>query len=157
MFSKLSTKIAVLISVMLVGITVASAQGQGSIEGTVADPTGAVVSGAQLTATHTATGTTFKTASKGDGFFEFPLLPVGVYDVAVNKEGFATLAEKGVKLTIGAKLSLRLELKVSGTTKTVEVTAEPPLGEPPPPQASQPVDNQPVPNLPTNSRHFLDF
>src|SRR5260370_4463014 len=157
MFSKLSTKIAVLISVMLVGITVASAQGQGSIEGTVADPTGAVVSGAQLTATHTATGTTFKTASKGDGFFEFPLLPVGVYDVAVNKQGFATLAEKGVKLTIGAKLSLRLELKVSGTTETVVVTGEAALVETTRTQVSATVDDQAVANLPTNGRNFIDF
>src|SRR5260370_30015696 len=157
MFSKLSTKIAVWISVMLVGITVASAKGQGSIEGTVADPTGAVVSGAQLTATHTATGTTFKTASKGDGFFEFPLLPVGVYDVAVNKQGFATLAEKGVKLTIGAKLSLRLELKVSGTTETVVVTGEAPLVETTRTQVSATVDDQAVANLPTNGRNFIDF
>src|SRR5262245_29564241 len=70
-------------SVLLVAANIASAQGgnQGVIAGTVTDQAGAVVQGAELTATHTATGATFKTASKDDGFFEFPLLPLGLYDL----------------------------------------------------------------------------
>jgi len=156
---RLSLRIAVLISVMLALSTVAPAQGgnQGSIEGTVADPSGAVVSGAELTATHTATGVSYKTTSKEDGFFEFPLLPVGAYDVAVKKQGFAPLTEKDVKLTIGAKMSLRLELKVSGASETVVVTGEAPVVETTRTQVSATVDDQAVANLPTNGRNFIDF
>ena len=159
MFFKLSVKVVVLISVLLAGATLSSAQGgnQGAIEGTVADQTGAMVSGAELTATHTATGATFKTTSKEDGFFEFPLLPVGLYDVAVKKQGFATLAEKGVKLTIGAKLTLRLALKVSSTSETVVVTGEAPVVETTRTEVSATVDDRAVANLPTNGRNFIDF
>jgi hypothetical protein len=160
MFIRLSGKtVTVLILALLAGITAASAQGgnQGTIEGAVTDPTGAVVSGAELTATNTGTGAIFKTTSKDDGFFAFALLPVGLYDVAVTKQGFATLAEKDVKLTIGAKMSLRLELKVSSRSETVEVTGAAPVVETTRTEVSATVDDQAVANLPTNGRNFIDF
>lgn len=159
MFIRLSARIAVLISLVLAGITMAFAQGgnQGAIEGTVADQTGAMVAGAELTATHSATGATFKTTSKEDGFFEFPLLPVGLYDVVAKKQGFTIVTEKSVKLTVGAKLTLRLELKVSGTSETVVVTGEAPVVETTRTEVSATVDDQAVANLPTNGRNFIDF
>jgi outer membrane receptor protein involved in Fe transport len=159
MFIRLSARIAILSAVLFAVVSLASAQGgnQGAIQGTVTDQTGAVVSGAELTATHTDTGTTFKTTSKEDGFFEFPLLPVGLYDLDVKKGGFATISEKGVKLTIGAKLNLRLELKVSSTSETVTVTGEAPVVETTRTQVSATVDDLAVANLPANGRNFIDF
>ncbi len=158
MLSRLTTRI-ILISLLFAGVTLASAQGgnQGTIEGTVTDQTGAMVPGAEITATHTATGAEFKTTSKEDGFFVFPLLPVGPYDVAAKKQGFTTLTEKGLKLTIGAKMNLRLELKVSSTSETVVVTGEAPVVETTRTQVSATVDDQAVANLPTNGRNFIDF
>src|SRR5215831_7471424 len=159
MFNRLLARIAILSFVLFAVASQASAQGgnQGAIQGTVTDQTGAVVSAAELTATHTETGATFKTTSKEDGFFEFPLLPVGLYDLAVKKGGFATISEKGVKLTIGAKLNLRLELKVSSTSETVTVTGEAPVVETTRTQVSATVDDQAVANLPANGRNFIDF
>src|SRR5215469_7551052 len=159
MFNRPSARIAILSLVLFTVVSLASAQGgnQGAIQGTVTDQTGAVVSGAELTATHTDTGATFKTTSKEEGFFEFPLLPVGLYDLSVKKGGFATISETGVKLTIGAKLNLRLELKVSSTSETVTVTAEAPVVETTRTQVSATVDDQAVANLPTNGRNFIDF
>jgi outer membrane receptor protein involved in Fe transport len=156
---KLSATIAVFVCLLFAGAAQAVAQGgnQGSIEGTVTDQTGAVVAGVELTATHTDTGAIFKTSTKEDGFFEFPPLPVGSYDLAVKKNGFAALTEKGVKLTVGAKLNLRLELKVSGTSETVVVTGEAPIVETTRTQVSATVDDQAVANLPTNGRNFIDF
>src|SRR5215831_5261249 len=146
MLIRLLARIAILSFVLFAVVSLASAQGgnQGAIQGTLTDQTGAVVSGAELTATHTETGATFKTTSKEDGFFEFPLLPVGLYDLAVKKGGFATISEKGVKLTIGAKLNLRLELKVSATSETVTVTGQAPVVETTRTQVSATVDDQAV-------------
>src|SRR5262245_60068212 len=106
---KHSATVAILILMLVFGVSMAAAQGgnQGAIQGTVADQTGAVVAGVEVTATHIDTGATFRTTSKEDGFFEFPPLPVGSYDIAVKKAGFSALTEKGVKLTVGAKLDLR--------------------------------------------------
>src|SRR5215472_8343203 len=136
-----------------------NAQGgnQGTLEGLVADPTGAVVPGAEITATHTTTGAAFQTTSREDGLFTFPPLPIGTYDIAVKKQGFAPLTEKDVKLTIGAKMTLRLELKVSSTSETVVVTGEAPVVETTRTQVSATVDEQAVSNLPTNGRNFIDF
>src|SRR5947209_218951 len=100
-----TAQIAVMVALLLGGLTsFAQVGNQGLIQGTVIDQTGAVVPGAEITATRTATGTTVKTTSKEDGFFEFPGLPVGIYDLEVRKPGFAALADKGVELNIGAKL-----------------------------------------------------
>jgi outer membrane receptor protein involved in Fe transport len=159
MSSKLIAQIAILTSLLLAGALLVSAQGgnQGTIEGTVADQSGAVVPGAEITVTHVATGAVFQTTSKEDGLFTFPLLPVGIYDVAAKKQGFAALTAKGLKLTIGAKLSLHLDLKVSATAETVVVTAEAPVVETTRTQVSATVDEEAVANLPTNGRNFIDF
>src|SRR5262245_39085236 len=136
-----------------------NAQGgnQGTLEGLVTDQTGAVLPGAEITGTHTTTGAAFQTTSRDDGLFAFPPLPVGVYDVAVKKQGFTALTEKGLKLTIGAKVSLRLELKVSATSETVVVTGEAPVVETTRTEVSGTVDDRAVANLPTNGRNFIDF
>lgn len=159
MFIRPSARIAVLISLLLAGVATAYAQGgnQGAIEGTVTDQSGAVVQGAELTATHTATGTAFNTTSKEDGFFEFPLLPVGIYDVVAKKQGFTVVTAKDLKLTVGAKLTLRLELKVGATSETVVVTGEAPVVETTRTEMSATVDDRAVSNLPTNGRNFIDF
>lgn len=130
---------------------------QGLIQGTVIDQTGAVVPGAEITATRTATGTTVKTTSKEDGFFEFPGLPVGIYDLEVRKPGFAALADKGVELNIGAKLDLKLEFKVSSSETTVVVDSEAPVVETSRTQVSTSVNERTVENTPANGRNFIDF
>ena len=159
MSGKLTVRIVILIPFLLAGamLLYAQAGNEGTIEGTVTDQTGAVVSGAEITATHTTTGAAFHTTSKEDGLFTFALLPVGNYDVAVKKQGFSTLTEKGLKLTIGAKVSLRLELKVSATPETVVVTAEAPVVETTRTQVSATVDQEAVSSLPANGRNFIDF
>src|SRR5438046_7222359 len=83
---------------------------QGTMEGTVSDPSGAVVSGVQITATNTATGATFTSSTGSDGLFRFPLLPVGTYEVSASREGFNRYIQKDVVLNVGAKLNLPITL-----------------------------------------------
>jgi hypothetical protein len=59
----------------------------GSISGTVKDPSGAVIAGAQITATNTATNVPAKTVSDDKGVYTFPSLPVGRYDIKAEEEG----------------------------------------------------------------------
>src|SRR5882724_8787 len=102
-----------LIIVVLDAFSPAQSGNHGVLEGTLADQSGAVVPGAEILAVHTATGAVYKSTSADDGFFRFPLLPAGEYDLTVKRKGFATLNEKGIPLTIGAKVNLKLSLKVS--------------------------------------------
>jgi outer membrane receptor protein involved in Fe transport len=159
MFSQRTLRIAVFLSILAVSATSCMAQSgnQGTILGIVTDQSGAVVPGVEITATQTETAATFKATSTGDGLFEFPLLPVGSYDVSAKKDGLGAVIEKGIQLTIGAKVNLKLALKVSGKEEAVEVTSEVPVVETNRTQVSSTVDDRAVANLPANGRNFIDF
>src|SRR4051812_34015432 len=129
---------------------------QGTLEGTVADPSGALVPGAKLTVTNEANGTSFVTQSSQDGLYRFPVLPVGVYDLKTEKDGFAPKLSKGIRLDVGAKLNLDVKLAVSGSEQSITVSEEAPLIETTRTQVSSTVDQNSVANLPVNGRNFID-
>ena len=130
---------------------------QGTLEGSVADPSGAAVAGAQLTVTNDATGLKFHTTTSSDGLFAFPVLPVGTYTVEVEHAGFSKLTRKEITLTVGARLNLTLALSVAGRGESVTVTGETPLVETTRSQVSATVNDTLVENLPTNGRNFINF
>src|SRR5260370_21023484 len=66
-----------LLAILLSASSSWSQGNQGTLEGSVADPSGAAVAGAQLTVTNDATGLKFQTTTDSDGLFTFPVLPVG--------------------------------------------------------------------------------
>ncbi len=139
------------------GVALGQTGNQGSIEGTVFDPSGAVVPGATLTASNAATGASFTAQSNADGIYRFAVLPVGTYDLKLEKSGFTTSVTKDIVVTVGAKIDLDLKLAVSGTTSEVNVSAETPLVETTRTQLSSTVDATSVRDLPVNGRNFIDF
>ncbi len=64
-----------------------SAAANGNISGTLKDPSGAVVQGATITLVNTALKSEYKTISNGEGFYSFPTLPVGHYDLTIEAPG----------------------------------------------------------------------
>ncbi len=68
----------------------------GDLSGVVADPTGAVVANATVTATNTLTGVKATQTSGGSGDYHFANLPIGTYDLVFNGKGFATLTIKSI-------------------------------------------------------------
>src|SRR5215470_14124336 len=72
---------------------------KGSISGTVIDPQGAVVSGAEVKATQKDTGQAFTTTTENSGLFRFNLLPAGTYKIEVTGQGFKTAFQEGVLVT----------------------------------------------------------
>jgi len=102
---------------------------KGSISGTVTDPQGAVVSGAQVKATNTATGAPLTTTTDGSGLFHFNLIPVGEYKVEVSATGFKTSVQNNVLVTARDTNLGAMKLSVGEANTTVEVTADAPLIE----------------------------
>src|SRR6266851_3326259 len=152
--------VKVLVLIFVLGLTVpmrAQLGNEGSIEGIVTDPSGAVVPGVSLKARNTDTSATFTATSDASGLFRFLILPVGTYELAAEHSGFATLVEKNVVVAIGAKISLTLSLKLATGTETVVVKSETPLLESTRSQVSSAVDPRLVANLPLNGRNFLGF
>jgi carboxypeptidase family protein/TonB-dependent receptor-like protein len=130
---------------------------EGSIEGTVIDPSGAVVSKAQLKARNIRTSVTFVAASNESGLFEFPVLPVGMYELTVNRAGFALLIQKDVLVTVGARINLMLTLTLAGKSESIVVNGGTPIVETTRSQVSTTVDSRSITELPVNGRNFNDF
>jgi len=108
---------------------------RGSISGTVTDPSGAVVSGAQVKAKNVETGIVFTTTSDGSGLFRLNLLQVGTYTVEITAQGFKTASQSNVVVAAGRDSDLRtVHLTVGEASTTVEVNAEAPLIEASTPQ-----------------------
>jgi hypothetical protein len=103
---------------------------KGSISGTVEDPQGAVVSGAQVKATNTATGAALTTTSDSSGLFRFNLIPAGTYKVEVSAQGFQKAVQNNILVSAGRDSGLGgIKLTVGEVTSTIEVSAAAPLIE----------------------------
>ncbi|MBI2955754.1 MAG: TonB-dependent receptor [Acidobacteria bacterium] len=129
----------------------------GVIQGTVTDPTGAVVPGARVTVTNVGTGFERAVATDDNGFYRAILLPLGTYKVAVEKEGFARLVLEKVEVTLGAAVPVNAELKVAPAGEEVIVTAEEPLIGTATTETSELLGERPVHQLPLASRNYLDY
>src|ERR1700681_1534490 len=75
---------------------------KGSISGTITDPNGAVVPGAQVKATHVESGQVFTTTSDNSGSFRFSLIPPGNYKVEFTKQGFKTSQQSNILVSAGS-------------------------------------------------------
>ena len=99
----------------------------GSIVVSVVDQNDAVVQGANITLTNTATGAQRDVVSNSDGTATFAALSLtGAYKVSVNKSGFAANEASGLQLRSGESAQVKIKLTVSGTSGNVTVigTAE---------------------------------
>src|SRR5258708_23554491 len=123
--------VAVLFAVTLALVWCIPSVGQvlkGSISGTVTDPQGAVVAGANVKGTNTETGVVTPTTSDSSGLFRLNLLPSGTYTVTISKTGFKTASEKNIVVTAGRESAIgSILLSVGEASTTAEVTATAPF------------------------------
>ena len=96
---------------------------RGIINGTVTDSTGASVPTARVVATNNATNVAYTTQTTSTGNFAIPTLPVGTYQVRVEKQGFKAAERRGVIVTAGSTVTVNTQLEVGAVTESVEVSA----------------------------------
>src|SRR5882724_12013507 len=114
--------------IILAGVTAAYAQeAGGAITGTVVDPNGAPVQGANVTAKDVERGTMLTTQSNDTGAFNFTHVPVGTYEVKVQAKGFRLALQQAFALVLNQTARLNFQLKVGEVTETIEVTAGAPI------------------------------
>jgi len=99
----------------------------GVIQGSVVDPSGAVVAGALVEARNPDTNFTRTLATDNNGRFVFLALPPGQYKVTVSSKGFSTVVQENLNLTVGQSISLNIPVKVSATQEQIVVTDSPTL------------------------------
>ena len=143
----------VLTLVLIVFSTQSLAQGYGSIVGTVADPTGAVVASATVTATQTDTGRKTVVTSGPNGAYVFPTLLPTEYMITVAAKGFQTYVQSGIVLQADQSLTVRVRLELGAATQTVQVTTEVPQVDTTSGTLSQVIDEARVVDLPLNGRN----
>ncbi len=96
----------------------------GTILGTIQDPSGLPVAGAQVTIVNSQTRVTTKLASNSSGEFTAPYLQPGEYEVTIEAAGFKTFRQTRIPLTLDAKVRVDARLQVGNVTESIEVTAE---------------------------------
>ncbi len=95
----------------------------GTITGSVKDPSGAVVTGADVSVTNTGTNVSYATKTNQSGLFTVPYLEEGTYSVAITKGGFETFTETAVHLNPSETARVDAILQVGSASAKVEVTA----------------------------------
>jgi Carboxypeptidase regulatory-like domain len=117
-------QISCLVGVILCLVCSSLAQvDRAGLNGTVTDSSGRVVPQAHITAVHNATGLRREATSSPTGTYDIPELPVGVYTITFEHEGFTALTFVDVKQVIGQTRTLNATLRVSGGEQRVEVSA----------------------------------
>lgn len=124
------------------------AQQNATINGTVSDPSGAVVQGAKVMATNTATNIVRSTMTGSGGVYSLTELPPGPYNVAIEKDGFATLKFPRVTLTVQQVMTLNAKLDLGSTHEEVSVQLTAPTVDTTDAQLSSVVENTQMTELP---------
>ncbi|MBI2681842.1 MAG: TonB-dependent receptor [Acidobacteriales bacterium] len=127
------------------------------LRGTVRDPNGAVVAGANLTLRDDARNFERTTTTTSEGEYFFALVPPGNYTLTVDASGFGKLTAKDVKLTIGSTAEYNVALKVATATTELTVSATAELIETSKTSVSTTIDQQRIDNLPINQRDYISF
>src|ERR1700722_11915721 len=98
--------------------------GRASINGTVTDPTGAVISGAQVSAKNIETGQVTNVTTGSEGNYSLPFVSIGRYEIKASHPGFAAETQTGVTLSADQSASVNFTLQPGQVSTSVEVKAE---------------------------------
>jgi len=123
-----------------------------SLGGTVRDSTGAVVPDARVAVRHTETGFAQAVASDATGSFLFSRLPVGSYELRVEKQGFTSYVQSGIQLTVDRMATQNVALQVGAVTEQVTVQADSELIETRTATVGHLVDGKRIVEMPLNGR-----
>jgi hypothetical protein len=93
------------------------------LDGTVTDPTQAVVPGAKVVLTNVESGLKYETTTNGAGIFVFPFVSQGTYKMVVSKTGFTQASLTEISLHADDRRSVNVSLSVTGGEQNVEVSA----------------------------------
>jgi hypothetical protein len=102
----------------------AQVAGTGTIQGTVQDPTGALIPNATVTLTDVATHVKRVAQSDSGGTYTFPNISIGTYDASISAKGFQTYVKSGNVLEVGSNIAINTTLTVGSQDQTVQVAAD---------------------------------
>lgn len=128
----------------------------GTIQGTVTDPSGAVLPGATVVVKHVQTGRTQELISNESGRYTASLLQPGSYEVAITLSGFQPVTYKGIELHVNDRIEINGKLGIGAVSETVEVSASSQMVQSTPAVQTLMGPTQ-VQELPLNNRNFVQL
>jgi Carboxypeptidase regulatory-like domain len=128
----------------------------GSIQGSLTDPSGAVVQGAKITIINKDTGQALSVSSSSAGTYNSGALVPGNYSVRAQASGFKTV-EEGVVVKVGVVSGINFSLQVGATNTVVEVAEQTVAVNTEQPSVQGVLNKDQIENLPVNGRNFLDL
>jgi hypothetical protein len=144
---------------LLVALAI-SAFGQGitaRMDGTVTDPQGAAIVGAQILVINVDTGAPFKAATNERGEWVIPAMPNGTYRVTITMQGFKTTTIDNVKMDAGVPQTVNAKLELGQLTETVEVSAGAEIVQTTTASVNSTLQGRQVFELPYITRNALDL
>ncbi len=128
-----------------------------SISGTVSDASGAIVSGATVTATNVDTGISISHPTNNQGFYSFQELPLGNYAIEVSHTGFKEYRKTGIVLQVNDALVIDVALQVGATSEKVEVSGSALHVETENTQMGEVIGDKEMTDVPLVARSYTDL
>ena len=153
MQSKFFAKILTIVFALLLSQN-AFAQATGGLSGTISDPNGAIVQGANVTVKNISTNLTRNAVSNEEGRWTISLLPVGNYSVTYEKDGFKKSVSENVAVEASVTRAVEAILEVGGADVVVTVTSDQPLVQSESAAISRQISGEEVTKIPTSTRSF---
>ena len=138
-------------------VVVAFASINGSISGVVQDPGGSVIAGAAVTVTETQTGVKSQTVTDSKGFYNFPDLPIGKYDLEIQSGGFKTFRQTGVVVDANSALRVDATLQIGSKNDSVVVNSDAVHVETESTQNGEVIEGKKILAVPLNGRSYTDL
>ena len=133
------------------------AQTTSTIEGTVTDRQGLVISGAEVRAEATNIVASRAVSTDANGYYQIPALPAGIYKVTVSHSGFATQVFHDLEVTLNRTLQFNVTMELGTVEQKVDVSAEPPLLETTSSSEGSTILPREIEDMPINGRNYLDL
>ena len=157
-FSSMWTRILLAVVVLTLCVGAFAQGGTSELTGSVMDQTGAVVSGAPVKLTNSATGEVRTTTTTAAGTYRFPALQVvGTYTLEVSPKGFKSEKVQNIIVTVGTIVTADVRLEVGTASEQVTVEAGAQLVQTEDSALSQNVDRQVGTNMPLEDRSQNEF
>jgi Carboxypeptidase regulatory-like domain/TonB dependent receptor len=130
---------------------------RGAINGTVSDPSGAVVPGATVEALNASTGVSWKAVTSSGGEFQFAGLPIGSYNITVTAAGFKTEQIAGAPVSAGTVYTLPVKLTITSQSQTIQVSASALALDTTSTVQTTDIPSETVQDVPMNGRDFTQM
>ena len=148
---------ALVLLFMLSTVALGQQAAKATLTGTVADPNGDVIAGANVTATQTSTGIRRETVTNDKGVYVLTDLAPGEYEVRAEAKGFAAHITTNLVLQVGQTVTLNNQLEVQAVMGKTSLYADPPLVNNVDSLVQGLIESREVESLPLNGRNFLEL